>query len=73
MSDTRVLIVDDYELWRQFVDAALRRSDRWQPVTACDARLWNALELFRPDLILLDIGLPGERDQAAAILAEDPT
>jgi len=76
MSDTRVLIVDDYELWRQFVDAALRRSDRWQPVAhASDAR--EAVErarLCRPDLILLDIGLPGESGIHAArrILAEDP-
>ena len=76
MSQRRVMIVDDYELWRRHVDAALRRSRKWQLVgEASDGR--EAVErarLLRPDLILLDIGLPGEDgiQTATRLLAEDP-
>lgn len=76
MSSSRVLIVDDYELWRQYVRAALDRSDRWQCVgEAADApQAVECARLLRPDLILLDVGLPGENGIQAAprILAEHP-
>jgi CheY-like chemotaxis protein len=77
MSKCRVMIVDDYELWRRHVDAALRRSHKWQLVgEAPDGR--EAVErarLLRPDLILLDIGLPGEDgiQVATRLLADDPS
>ena len=76
MPNSRVLIVDDYELWRQYVAATLRGNRRFQPIgEAADAG--EAVQLvrrLRPDLILLDIGLPGEDGIQAArrILAEDP-
>jgi len=76
MSQFRVMIVDDYELWRRHVDAALRRSRKWQLVgEASDGREGvERARLLRPDLILLDIGLPGEDgiQTAARLLAEDP-
>lgn len=77
MSKSRVLIVDDYDLWRRYVDAALHRSHRWQSVgEASDAE--QALErtrVLQPDLILLDVGLPGENgiEVARRILAENPS
>jgi len=71
------MIVDDYELWRRHVDAALRRSHKWQLVgEASDGR--EAVErarLLRPNLILLDVGLPGEDgiQTAMRLLADYPS
>lgn len=76
MSYSRVLIVDDYELWRQYVHAALHRSSRWQCVGEASTaqQAVECARLFRPDLILLDVGLPGENGIQAArrILVENP-
>src|SRR5689334_17024138 len=76
MSYSRVLIVDDYDLWRQYVHAALHRSSRWQCVGEASTaqQAVECARLFRPDLILLDVGLPGENGIQAArrILVENP-
>jgi len=73
---SRVLIVDDYEPWRRYVDVALRRNRRWQPVgEATDGSEGvRQARLLRPDLILLDIGLPKQNgiDAARQILSENP-
>jgi DNA-binding NarL/FixJ family response regulator len=56
----RVLLVDDHELWRRRVGAALRTDRRWQIVGEASDGL-EAVEkagVLKPDLILLDIGLP---------------
>jgi DNA-binding NarL/FixJ family response regulator len=72
----RVLIVDDYELWRRHIDSALRNDPRWEVVgQAADGP--EAVEKARdlePDLILLDVGLPTLTGIEAArrILAHDP-
>jgi len=71
-----VLVVDDYELWRGLVRAALKDHRRWS-IVAEVSNGFEAIEkaaALRPDLILLDIGLPGLSGIAAArqILANDP-
>jgi DNA-binding NarL/FixJ family response regulator len=57
---TRVLVVDDYEPWRQFVSAALRNQPELEIIgLASDgAEAVRQAYHLRPDLILLDIGLP---------------
>ncbi len=60
-SRIRVLVVDDYEQFHQFVRSALGEIPQLQIVgEAFDG--FDAIEKaeqLRPDLILLDIGLPG--------------
>jgi DNA-binding NarL/FixJ family response regulator len=56
----RVLIVDDYELWRRHIRSALQNHPRWQIVGEAGDGL-EAIEkaaTLRPDLILLDVSLP---------------
>ena len=72
----RVLVVDDHELWRGHVRAALKDDRRWS-IVAEASNGFEAIEkaaALRPDLILLDIGLPVLSGIAAArqILANDP-
>lgn len=60
MERLRVLIVDDYEPWRQFVRSALQKKTELEVVGESSDGLQaiqQAQEL-RPDLILLDLGLP---------------
>jgi DNA-binding NarL/FixJ family response regulator len=56
----RVLIVDDYRDWLRFVSATLRKSGSFEIVNeACDGQeAVRQAEQLRPDLILLDVGLP---------------
>jgi DNA-binding NarL/FixJ family response regulator len=72
----RVLIVDDYELWRRHIDSALGNDLGWQIVGEASDGL-EAVEkadALKPDLILLDVGLPTLTGIEAArrILALDP-
>ncbi len=72
----RVLVVDDFEPWRRHVSSTLGQSSRWQIVgEAADGpeAIQKAADL-RPDLILLDVGLPTLNGIEAArrILAHDP-
>jgi CheY-like chemotaxis protein len=60
LATTRILVVDDFELFRQFVVDLLGKRPELQVVGAVPGgleALQRAVEL-RPDLILLDIGLP---------------
>lgn len=56
----RVLIVDDFEPWRQFARSILER----QPKVEIIAEVADALvavqkaKASKPDVILLDVGLP---------------
>ena len=71
-----VLVVDDHELWRGHVRAALKDHRRWSIVAEASNGI-EAIEkaaALRPDVILLDSGLPVLSGMAAArqILASDP-
>ena len=71
-----VLVVDDHELWRGHARAALKHHRRWSIVAEVSDG-FEAIEkaaALRPDLILLDIGLPvlSGIDAARQILANDP-
>ncbi|HET7205250.1 MAG TPA: response regulator [Terriglobales bacterium] len=57
----RVLAVDDFEPWRRFVSSALGREPDVQTILEVSDGLEavSRVEELRPDLILLDIGLPG--------------
>ncbi len=72
----RVLLVDDYEPWRRYVDSRLMSSPQWQIVgeAADGLEAIHKAEALRPHLILLDVGLPSLNGIAAArrILAHDP-
>jgi DNA-binding NarL/FixJ family response regulator len=57
----RVLIVDDFPKWRSFVALQVKQKKAWQVVSeASDGveAIQKACE-FRPDVVVLDIGLPG--------------
>lgn len=72
----RVLVVDDYEPWRRWILAVLRKSLRWKVVgEAPDAlEAIQQAEALRPDVILLDVELPtfSGIEVARRILARDP-
>jgi DNA-binding NarL/FixJ family response regulator len=67
-SSIRVLVVDDYELWRREVCSILQT----QPELLVEAEIADGLEAvqkakeLQPDLILLDIGLPNLNGLEAA-------
>ena len=72
----RVLVVDDYEPWRRHIEATLRGRPHWHIVGEAVDGL-DAIAMARalgPDLVLLDVGLPGVNGIEAArqILAVDP-
>jgi DNA-binding NarL/FixJ family response regulator len=73
----RVLVVDDYEPWRQHVRGVLNSTRAWQIVgEASDGpeAIQKAASL-KPDLVLLDVGLPtlSGIKVAEQILAANPT
>ncbi|MGA8493584.1 MAG: response regulator transcription factor [Terriglobales bacterium] len=57
----RVLVVDDYEPFRRYVCATLKRNLHfWVIAEVSDGiEAVREAEVLQPDLILLDIGLPG--------------
>jgi len=69
-----VLIVDDYEPWRRHVSAELEKYPRFRVVAEARDGLQGVrtAHTLAPDLILLDIGLPGLNGLEAArrILAQ---
>ena len=73
---SRVLVVEDHELWRRHLRAMLGPPARWEVVgEASDGleAIQKAADL-NPDLILLDIGLPGLDgiQTARRLLTDDP-
>jgi DNA-binding NarL/FixJ family response regulator len=75
-ASVRILVVDDYEPWRQWVYLELGRQQQLQVVgDASDGveAVRRALEL-KPDLILLDIGLPklNGLEAASRIIQNNP-
>jgi two-component system nitrate/nitrite response regulator NarL len=72
----RVLVVDDHDLWRIRIRAALQDHPRWSVIAEASdglGAIQKAKDL-RPDVILLDVDLPALNGLVAAsrILAADP-
>jgi DNA-binding NarL/FixJ family response regulator len=59
-STTHVLIVDDYEPWRQFLFSTLQKNPEFRVIgqVADGLEAVEKAQELQPDLILLDIGLP---------------
>jgi two-component system nitrate/nitrite response regulator NarL len=55
-----ILLVDDFEPWRNFVASLLQKNPAWQIVCEVSDGLEaiQKAQEFQPDLIVLDIGLP---------------
>jgi DNA-binding NarL/FixJ family response regulator len=72
----RVLVVEDHERWRRCVRSLLERGAAWEIVAevADGLEAVHIVEALKPDLILMDIGLPGLDGIGAArqILAQRP-
>ena len=60
MAPVRILIVDDFQSWRNFVSTLLREDPEFQVIGEASDGLEaiRKSEELQPDLILLDIGLP---------------
>lgn len=56
----RVLVVDDFEAFRQFVVSVLGKRPEWQVIAEASdgTEAVQKAEELQPDLIVLDIGLP---------------
>ena len=68
MPAVRVLVVEDFEPWRRFISSMLEKEPHFQIICEVSDGLeavQKAKEL-KPDLILLDIGLPKLNGIAAA-------
>ena len=55
-----IMLVDDFEPWRNFAASLLQKNPAWQIVSEASDGLeaLQKAEEFQPDLIVLDIGLP---------------
>ena len=60
LSTVRIIVIDDYEPWRQFVASTLKeRTDLQIIAEAADGmEAVQKVQELQPELILLDIGLP---------------
>lgn len=60
MSSIRILAVDDYKDWRDYVRLLLQARPEWQIVSevADGPEAVQKAEELQPDVVLLDIGLP---------------
>ena len=76
MSVLRILIADDHEVARRGIRALLESHPGWEVCAeAADGReAVNAANKLKPDLVLLDIGMPSLNglDATRQILAADP-
>jgi DNA-binding response OmpR family regulator len=71
---TKVMVIDDEPEIINLIKFALEREG--YEVAACDngGQAWDAISRFRPDLLLLDIMLPGVDGYSLQIkLAQEPT
>ena len=60
VTNTRILVVDDFEPWRRFISSGLTKQSKLRIVAeaADGVDAVQKAEQLQPDLILLDIGLP---------------
>lgn len=58
--DVRVLIVEDYKPYREFISSAIRKMPEFRVISeaADGTEAVRMAQELRPDLILLDVGLP---------------
>jgi CheY-like chemotaxis protein len=58
MSNIHILVADDFAPWRIYTRNIVQRPE-WQVIEACDGQeaVQKAIE-HRPDVVLLDIGMP---------------
>lgn len=56
----RILIIDDHEEYRSILEEALTYSDFEVKGIESSKDLFNEIDKFHPDLLLLDYRLPGE-------------
>ena len=59
-ASVRILVVDDFELWRRSLCSFLQKNPAWQIISEASDGL-EAVEKSRelqPDIVLLDVGLP---------------
>jgi DNA-binding NarL/FixJ family response regulator len=72
----RVLVVEDHEWWRRYICAELGQTRQWEVAGAVSDGIEAVRKArdLKPDLILLDVGLPGLSGIQAGrrILAHDP-
>jgi DNA-binding NarL/FixJ family response regulator len=79
MSDVRVLVVDDQELYRQAMAAVVDATDGFVVVGSADSgeECLSVAERLRPDLVLMDVNLPGmdgvEAARALRARSQPPT
>ena len=68
MSSVRILVVEDFEPFRRFIISALRTFPELQVICSVSDGIEavHKAEELRPDVILLDIGLPGQNGIVAA-------
>jgi DNA-binding NarL/FixJ family response regulator len=60
MLAAKILVVEDYEQFRRFIVSTLRRGANFQIMEASNGlEALQKAEEYLPDLVLLDIGLPG--------------
>jgi len=59
-STVRIVVIDDYEVWRRFVASALEERPEFKIVgeAADGLEAVQRVQDLQPDLVLLDIGLP---------------
>lgn len=72
----RILVVDDYPEWHRYVSVKLQNDLRYRIIgeVTDGLRALQAAESLKPDLVLLDIGLPTLNgiEVARRLLASDP-
>ena len=68
MSTIRILVVEDFAPFRQFISVMLAKRSDLEMICAVDDGLEavQKAEELKPDLVLLDIGLPTQSGIAAA-------
>jgi DNA-binding NarL/FixJ family response regulator len=60
VAPVRILVVEDFQAFRQFISSTLHRKKEWQVVCEVSdgVEAVHKAAVLQPDLILLDVGLP---------------